>query len=75
LIVWKAFLSLVLVLLSWQLFNCQRAMEMPMRGGGRISRRGYPKLFWSLVALQCWVIGSFSPFLCSFQNRLLRFSN
>jgi hypothetical protein len=66
LIVWKAFLSLVLVLLSWQLFNCLRAMEMPMRGGGRISRRDRPKLFWSLVALQCWVIGGFLAVLMFF---------
>ena len=55
-VAWLALLLFLLAPTSWQLFNCLRRMEMPLRGGGRISRRENPLSFWSAVALQCGLI-------------------
>lgn len=51
--------SVILVLLSWQLFKCLRGMEVPMRGGYRIKRSDRPGLFWGLVTLQSLSLGIF----------------
>ena len=52
----RLFAAAVLVVLSWQLFQSLRRMAVRMRGGSWVCRDQQPKLFWSLIAFQCWMI-------------------
>jgi hypothetical protein len=52
----KAFAALLFLLFSWQLFDSLRRMEVRMRRGSGVRSDERPKLFWALIALQCWAI-------------------